>query len=78
MELDSLILPKVSDWAEAEAQATSMAANATDFVLLVGMAGFQRANSELRSAKDFISIALPEGSRKNIVACSPGSPLKRT
>ena len=35
------------------------------------------ANSEPRSANDFISMALPDGSRKNIVACSPGSPLKR-
>jgi hypothetical protein len=37
----------------------------------------QTANSESRFANDFISIALPDGSRKNIVACSPGSPLKR-
>ena len=29
------------------------------------------------SAKALISSALPDGSRKNIVACSPGSPLKR-
>ena len=31
-----------------------------------------------RVAIALISSALPEGSRKNIVACSPGSPLKRT
>jgi hypothetical protein len=29
------------------------------------------------SAKAFISTALPLGSLKNIVACSPGSPWKR-
>ncbi len=35
------------------------------------------ANSMLMSPKAFISSALPEGSVKNMVACSPGSPLKR-
>ena len=35
------------------------------------------ANSESRLAKALISTALPDGSRKNMVACSPGSPLKR-
>src|SRR5690606_11364770 len=36
------------------------------------------ANSWPGSTKAFISIALPEGARKNIVACSPGWPWKRT
>src|SRR5690606_33346290 len=36
------------------------------------------ANSESRFLKDLNSSALPEGSRKNMVACSPTSPLKRT
>lgn len=36
------------------------------------------ANSLPISAKAFISMALPLGSLKNIVACSPASPLKRT
>lgn len=36
------------------------------------------ANKAFRSAKALSSMALPEGSRKNIVACSPGWPLKRT
>ena len=35
------------------------------------------AKSEPRSANDLNSRALPDGSMKNIVACSPGSPLKR-
>jgi len=30
------------------------------------------------SANALISSAFPDGSRKNIVACSPGSPRKRT
>ncbi len=34
-------------------------------------------NSLPISAKAFISTALPLGSLKNMVACSPGSPLKR-
>lgn len=36
------------------------------------------ANSDDRSRNALNSRALPEGSRKNIVACSPGSPWKRT
>src|ERR1044072_1971424 len=36
------------------------------------------ANSDDISANALNSSALPEGSRKNIVACSPTSPLKRT
>src|SRR5690554_1458994 len=35
------------------------------------------ANSESRFLKALNSSALPEGSRKNMVACSPGWPLKR-
>jgi hypothetical protein len=35
------------------------------------------AKSLEMSAKALSSIALPDGSRKNMVACSPGSPLKR-
>ncbi len=35
-----------------------------------------RRNSIPMSANALISSALPEGSRKNIVACSPGSPLE--
>lgn len=37
----------------------------------------QRANSCERSRKALNSSALPEGSRKNIVACSPTWPAKR-
>ena len=37
-----------------------------------------RANSCAGSANALISTALPLGSRKNIVACSPTCPLKRT
>ena len=37
-----------------------------------------RANSRASSPNALNSSALPNGSRKNIVACSPGSPLKRT
>lgn len=36
------------------------------------------ANSDDISANALNSSALPDGSRKNIVACSPTSPLKRT
>jgi NAD(P)-dependent dehydrogenase (short-subunit alcohol dehydrogenase family) len=39
---------------------------------------FQTANSWEGSWKALNSSALPEGSRKNIVHCSPGSPWKRT
>lgn len=39
--------------------------------------GAQLANNWSRSPKDLNSRALPEGSRKNIVDCSPGSPSKR-
>lgn len=39
--------------------------------------GPYRANSCPMSAKALISTALPLGSRKNMVACSPTSPLKR-
>lgn len=35
------------------------------------------ANRESMLANALISTALPEGSRKNKVACSPTSPLKR-
>ena len=35
------------------------------------------ANSDSMRLNALNSIALPNGSRKNIVACSPGSPLKR-
>src|SRR5579859_1138241 len=35
------------------------------------------ANSMAGFSKALNSIALPQGSRKNIVACSPGCPLKR-
>ena len=35
------------------------------------------ANSDARSRNALNSSALPEGSRKNMVACSPTSPLKR-
>ena len=38
----------------------------------------QTAKSWLRSLNALNSIALPDGSRKNIVHCSPGSPSKRT
>ncbi len=37
----------------------------------------QRAKIIESSANALNSSALPHGSRKNIVACSPGSPLKR-
>lgn len=36
------------------------------------------ANSESSVAKPLISTALPDGSKKNMVPCSPASPLKRT
>src|SRR5690606_8778934 len=36
------------------------------------------ANRESRFLNDLNSSALPDGSRKNMVACSPTSPLKRT
>ena len=38
---------------------------------------FYLANSLEISLKAFSSMALPEGSWKNTVACSPDSPLKR-
>ena len=38
----------------------------------------QAAKSWLMSLNALNSMALPDGSRKNIVHCSPGSPSKRT
>ena len=43
-----------------------------------GRAGQEVAKSWPRSSKALNSIALPLGSRKNIVHCSPGVPSKRT
>src|SRR4029453_6122417 len=47
-------------------------------VLARGAPGAHFANTCARSPNALNSSALPEGSRKNIVACSPTWPLKRT
>ena len=46
-------------------------------VLLAPMSENYLANSWLMSLKDLNSNAFPQGSKNNIVACSPTSPLKR-
>ena len=44
----------------------------------IGKGNRHVANTWASSANALNSSALPDGSRKNIVACSPGSPLNRT